>query len=145
MRLFRWSVLAAAGVTAGAILGEMVAGTRLGGEAGEQASYSDLSGNPDALVAQGEGGILPCPDCADSYGVALRRGADHDVRMSDEFRELGAIDIDPPILADADDDYRYGGRFPDPESSEVLTNADALAMRSADEASANMISAPAEY
>lgn len=113
VRLFRWSVLALAGVAAGATLGEMAAGTRLGSETGERASYSNLSANPDALVAQGDGGLIACPGCADSYGVALRLRADRDVRMSDDFRELGAVDIDPPILVDAGDDYRYGGRFPD--------------------------------
>jgi len=136
VRLFRWSVLALAGVTAGAMLGEMAAGTRLGGETGGRASYSNLSANPDALVAQGDGGILPCPGCADSYGVALRLQADRDVRMSDEFRELGAVDIDPPMLTEAGDDYRYGGRFPDPEPHAAATSEDPPANAPADESPA---------
>lgn len=136
VRLLRWSVLALAGVTAGAMLGEMAAGTRLGGETGERASYSNLSANPAALVAQHDGGILPCPGCADSYGVALRLRADRDVRMSDEFRELGAVDIDPPILADPADDYRYGGRFPDPEPHAAAASDGAHAVGPADDAPA---------
>ncbi|MGQ2935777.1 MAG: hypothetical protein ACT6QT_03165 [Sphingopyxis sp.] len=114
-RLFRWWALALAGVTGGALLGEMAVGTRLGRGTGEPVSYSNLSANPDALAPQGSG-AAPCLDCADSYGVAIRLRAHRDDRMRDDaFRELGAIDVDPPILADADDDYRYGGRFPDPE------------------------------
>lgn len=147
VRLFRWSVLALAGVASGAMLGEMAAGTRLGGGGtDEPASYSHLSANPDALVAQGDGGILPCPGCADSYGVALRLRADDD-RMSNEFRELGAVDIDPPILADAGDDYRYGGRFPDPEPGAAVTSADPQAPGPADESPAPdmMTPVPAEY
>ncbi|AJA08382.1 Putative membrane protein [Sphingopyxis fribergensis] len=147
VRLFRWSVLALAGVTAGAMLGEMAAGTRLGGETGGRTSYSNLSANPDALVAQRDGGILPCPGCADSYGVALRLRADRDIRMSDEFRELGAVDIDPPILADPGDDYRYGGRFPDPEPHAAATSEDLRAVGTADESPALdvMLPTPAEY
>jgi hypothetical protein len=92
----------------------MAAGTRLGGRSGEPASYSRLSANPDAVAPQG-GGAVPCLDCANSYGVAIRLRAHRDDRMIDDaFRELGAVDVDPPILADASDDYRYGGRFPDP-------------------------------
>jgi len=101
-------MLALAGVGGGMMLGEMVAGTRLGAGVDEPASYSHLSANPDALVPQGEG-AAPCPDCADSYGVAMRLRAHRDDRMSDEFRELGAVDLDPPLPADAGDDYRYGG------------------------------------
>ncbi|WP_192645388.1 hypothetical protein [Sphingopyxis sp. OAS728] len=136
VRLFRWSVLALAGVTAGAMLGEMAAGTRLGSETGGRASYSDLSANPDALVSQGDGGILPCPGCADGYGVALRLRAERDVRMSDEFRELGAVNVDPPIQADAHDDYRYGGRFPDPEPHAAATSEDPHTNGPADESPA---------
>lgn len=119
--LFRLSVLALAGVIGGMMLGEMAAGTRLGRAGSEPASYSHLSANPDALVPQGSG-AAPCSGCADSYGVALRLRAHRDDRMSDEFRDLGAVDVDPPILADAGDDYRYGGRFPDPEPGTVSTS-----------------------
>lgn len=146
VRLFRWAVLALAGVTAGAMLGEMAAGTRLGDQTGEQASYSDLSANPDALVAQNEGGILPCPGCADSYGVARRLRAE-DARMSDEFRKLGTVDLHAQILADADDDYRYGGRFSEPEPDAAEASEDSHVMTTVDESStADVMSlAPAEY
>jgi hypothetical protein len=123
VRLFRWLALAFAGVTAGMVLGEMAAGTRLGSGIGEPASYSRLSANPDALVQQGEGAVS-CTGCADSYGVAMRLRAHRDDRMSDEFRELGAVDNDPPMPADAGDDYRYGGRFPDPEPTAAMTSED---------------------
>ena len=126
-RLFRWSALLLAGVTGGALLGEMAAGTRLGRETGGPASYSHLSANPDALAPQGSG-AAPCLDCADSYGVAIRLRAHRDEMMSDDaFRELGAVDVDPPILADAADDYRYGGRFPDPEPAAAATDEGPLA------------------
>ncbi|MHA4837010.1 hypothetical protein [Sphingopyxis sp. MSC1_008] len=121
--LFRLSVLALVGVTGGMMLGEMAVGTRLGRETGEPASYSRLSANPDALEPQGDG-AAPCLDCGDSYGVALRLRAHRDNRMSDEFRELGAVDVDPPILADTDDDYLYGGRFPDPEPAVTASGED---------------------
>lgn len=123
-RLFRWSALALAGVTGGALLGEMAAGTRLGRETGEPASYSHLSANPDALAPQGSG-AAPCLDCADGYGVAMRLRAHRDEMINDDaFRELGAVDVDPPILADASDDYRYGGRFPDPEPAAAAPGED---------------------
>lgn len=114
VRLARWAALALAGITGGMVLGEMAVGTRLMGTAGEHASYSRHSANPRSLVPQGDG-AAPCTDCADSYGVAAQLRAHRDARMSNEFRKLGAVDIDPPILAEASDDYRYGGRFPDPE------------------------------
>ena len=113
-RLLRWSLLALAGAAGGIALGDMAAGSRLGRGPGEPASYSRLSANPGALTAQGEGAV-PCPDCADSYGVAMRLRAHRDSRMSDEFRELGAVEPDAPPSYDLRDDYRYGGRFPDPE------------------------------
>lgn len=121
MRLLRWSTLALAGVVGGMMLGDMAASTRLGGGGGEPANYSRLSANPDALVPQGD--IAPaCIGCADSYGAAMRLRAHQDRRtynrMGDEFRELGVVDVDPPTpaeYAEPADDYRYGGRFPDPE------------------------------
>ncbi len=147
-RLFRWSALLLAGVTGGALLGEMAAGTRLGREIGEPASYSHLSANPDALAPQGSG-AAPCLDCADSYGAAMRLRAHRDNMMRDDaFRELGEIDVDPPILADADDDYRYGGRFPDPEPAAAATGEDPRADMPASNASPPDITAapvPAEY
>jgi len=112
--LLRLSLLALAGAAGGIALGDMAAGSRLGRGPGEPASYSHLSANPGALTAQGEG-AAPCPDCADSYGVAVRLRAHRDSRMSDEFRELGAVEADVSPSHDVRDDYRYGGRFPDPE------------------------------
>ncbi|HJS10657.1 hypothetical protein [Sphingopyxis sp.] len=126
-RLIRWLALALAGVTGGVLLGEMAVGARLGGGGSEAASYSRLSANPGALAPQGSG-AAPCLDCADSYGVAMRLRAHRDDSMRDEaFRELGAVDADPPILADADDAYRYGGRFPDPEPAAAATGENPLA------------------
>lgn len=113
VRLFRWSALALVGVTGGMLLGEMAVGSRLSSEMGEPATYSHLSANPDA-AAPPVGGAAPCLDCRDSYGVAARLRADRESRMSDEFRDLGAVDVDPPTHNEPDDGYRYGGRFPDP-------------------------------
>ncbi|KQZ71535.1 hypothetical protein ASE06_19165 [Sphingopyxis sp. Root214] len=147
-RLFRWWALALAGVIGGALLGEMAVGTRLGGGGSEPASYSRLSANPDALAPQGSG-AAPCLDCADSYGVAIRLRAHRDEMMSDDaFRELGAVDVDPPILADVSDDYRYGGRFPDPEPAAAATGEDPPTDMPAGEASPPDITkapVPAEY
>jgi hypothetical protein len=117
-RLFRWSIITLAGVAGGLALGEVATGSRSGSGRGEPASFSRLSANPAALMPQGKG-ASPCPDCPDSYGVAARLRAHRedragDDRMSDEFRELGAVDLDAPTRTYADDDYRYGGRFPDP-------------------------------
>lgn len=112
VRLFRWSALALTGVAGGMLLGEMTVGTRSGGGIGEPATYSHLSANPDA-AAPPAGGAAPCFDCRDSYGVAARLRADRESRMSDEFRDLGAVDVNPSAIGEPDDGYRYGGRFPD--------------------------------
>lgn len=146
VRLFRWSLLALAGVAGGMVLGEMAVGPRSDGGSREFASYSQLSANPGALVPQG-GGAAPCPGCANSYGVALRLHAHRDARMGDEFRELGSVDVDPPMLADAGDDYRYGGRFPDPEPGLAATSADPHAILPMGDSSPtdSMMSVPAEY
>jgi hypothetical protein len=130
-------MLALAGTVGGMMLGEAVVGNRTNGLSSEGSSYSRLSANPDALVPQGEA-APPCPDCADSYGAALRLRAHRDARMSDEFRELGAVDVDPPLPADPVDDYRFGGRFPDPEPddqqvAEIRTLTPAGDIPSADE------------
>jgi hypothetical protein len=126
LEFFRWSMLAVAGVCGGMALGEMAAGTRLQAGGDGSASYAHLSANPDALVPPGDA-TNPCPGCADSYGVAARMRAERDSRMGDEFRELGAVDVDvdTSFPADPDDDYRYGGRFPDPASP----SGDGLAQR----------------
>ncbi len=113
-RIFRWLLLLIAGTGGGMLLGDLVIGNRPGSASTDSGSFSRLSANPDAMVAQGEG-APPCLDCADSYGVGIRMRADRGDRMSNEFRELGAVELDPPATADIDDGYRYGGRFPDPE------------------------------
>lgn len=113
-RAMRWLGLLLAGVAGGMILGNMAVGTRRGASGDAPASYSRLSANPGALVADGEG-AAPCPDCLDSYGVAVRLRADREDRMSDDFRALGAVDLETaPPPEPVDDGYRYGGRFPDP-------------------------------
>jgi hypothetical protein len=135
VRLFRWSALAFAGVSGGMLLGEMAVGPRLGGGIGEAATYSHLSANPDA-AAPPPGGATPCLDCRDSYGVAARLRADRESRMSDEFRELGAVDLDPPASGEPDDGYRYGGRFPDPpprEASRRIPDAQFASVGAADD------------
>lgn len=113
----RWSIVALTGTVGGIILGNIAAGPLTDERTAATASFSRLSANPDAQNARGEG-AAPCLDCPDSYGVGARLRADRDQRMSDEFRELGAVDVDPPLPADPIDDYRYGGRFPDPEPRE---------------------------
>lgn len=113
-RIFRWLLLLIAGTGGGMLLEDLVIGNRPGSASTDSGSFSRLSANPDAMVAQGEG-APPCLDCADSYGVGVRMRADRGDRMSDEFRELGAVELDPPATADIDDGYRYGGRFPDTE------------------------------
>lgn len=118
-RLVRWSALALAGVIGGMLLGEMAAGKRLGSGAAEGTPYSHLSANPDAS-APVMGGATPCLACPDSYGVAAGLRAERENRMSNEFRDLGAVDLDLRPLSEPDDDgYRYGGRFPDPPPSEA--------------------------
>jgi hypothetical protein len=111
-RLVRVLILALIGAAAGIMLGELVVGTRTRGLADAAPSFSSLSANPDAAVPQGEGAPA-CTDCIDSYGVAARLRARRD-GQDDAFRELGAVDVDRPSpVQTADDDYRYGGRFPD--------------------------------
>lgn len=112
-RLILWPLLLLAGVGAGLVLGEFAAGQRVATSSGDIAPFSRLSANPDAVVAQGEG-APSCVDCTDSYGAGLPLRGSRDSRMSAEFRELGAVEVDPPAPADIDDGYRYGGRFPDP-------------------------------
>lgn len=113
-RAARWLGLLLAAIAGGMILGDMAVGTRHSTGTAAPASYSHLSANPGALVADGEG-AAPCPDCADSYGVAARLRANREDRMSDDFRALGAVDAATVLPPEpVDDGYRYGGRFPDP-------------------------------
>ncbi len=113
-----WALgLGLAGVAVGGLLGVAVVDKGFDRAADSDASFAGLSANPDALVT-GQADAPPCPDCADSYGVAARLNARHDRPMSDAFRELGQVDGDslpsPELAPEPADDYRYGGRFPDP-------------------------------
>ncbi|WP_447753690.1 hypothetical protein [Sphingopyxis fribergensis] len=121
----RWLVLALAGTAGGMMLGDLVVGKRTNDLSDEVPSFSRLSANPDAAMPQGEGASA-CADCADSYGVAARLRVPRDERMDDAFRELGAVDVDPPGPDTPVDDYRYGGRFPDtePRPPDPVTEAD---------------------
>lgn len=119
----RWTLgvlLAAAGLAGGALLGTLVVGGGLRG--GDRTpSFADLSANPDALVADHQS-QSPCLDCADSYGASARLRAERTDRMDEPFRELGKVDVDAAPVAEAADDYRYGGRFPDPEPPMVMVS-----------------------
>ncbi|MGV7121142.1 hypothetical protein [Sphingopyxis sp. 550A] len=109
-----WALgLSVAGFAGGALLGLAVVDKGLDHAAGGDASFAGLSANPDALVT-GQTDAPPCPDCADSYGVAARLNARRDHRMSDAFRELGQVDGDIMPSPEPADNYRYGGRLPDP-------------------------------
>lgn len=122
--LIRVLLLTLAGMLAGMLLGEESAeplATARGGD--DPSSYAQYSANPDARVPQGAT-AAPCFDCPDSYGVAARLRAEREARMAGAFRELGAVDLDAPLPGEpalepapepADDGYRYGGRFPDPQ------------------------------
>ena len=48
----------------------------------------------------------------------------YDITRDDAFRELGEVDVDPPILTDAADDYQYGGRFPDSTPAAAVASED---------------------
>ncbi|WP_428629702.1 hypothetical protein [Sphingopyxis sp.] len=113
-RALRWLLLAFAGVAGGALLGHLAVGGWRLEQASASASFSGLSANPDAAAAPTDS-TVPCLDCPDSYGVEARLRAHRENRMSDEFRELGTVDSDLPAPPDPIDDYRYGGRFSDPE------------------------------
>ncbi len=111
--VLRLTLLALVGTICGALLGEMVAGQRLGNRAYEPATYSGLSANPDAAAPPAIGED-PCPMCPDSYGVAAHLRAERQDRMDNAFRSLGSIEPEMPA-EEIDDGYRYGGRFPDRE------------------------------
>lgn len=123
-RRLAWALgLGLAGLGGGTLLGLAVVDNGLGNKGGDRpadggASFAGFSANPDALVT-GQADAPPCPDCADSYGVAARLKARHDHRMSDAFRELGHVDDDvgptPEPAPEPTDDYQYGGRLPDPQ------------------------------
>lgn len=111
-------LLALAGTLIGLLLGEMIAKPLAAVRgAPDPASYAQYSANPDARLPQGAT-AAPCYGCPDSYGVAARLRAQRESRMDGAFRELGAVDLEAPLPVEpADEDYQYGGRFPDPAPS----------------------------
>lgn len=113
----RWTfglILLVAGLGGGGLLGTLVVGSGLGGRHSGEPNFAGLTSNPHALVADTGASAAPCTDCADSYGVGIRLREAHDRRMSEPFRELGAVDVDLAAPPEPSDDYRYGGRFADP-------------------------------
>ena len=108
-------IVTLAGLGAGALLAFIVIGQGLRGKNSGPASFSNLCANPKAAVADASS-APPCLDCADSYGVGARLRAERESRLSDPFRRLGEVDEDAPMPSpeEANDGYRYGGRFPDP-------------------------------
>lgn len=120
-RLAIGAALGAAGLGTGALFGLLAVGDGLRGASANAPDFSGLSSNPDALVADTGVSAKPCPGCADSYGVGERLRAERDRRMSEPFRELGAVDVDVATPSGSDDDYRYGGRFPDPDPPHPAT------------------------
>jgi hypothetical protein len=119
----RWTLgllLAVAGLAGGALLGAIVVGGGLRGKGDAPASFADLSANPAALAADGSSPQPACLDCADSYGVGLQLRTERGSRMDEPFRRLGQVDIDAAPIDTADDGYRYGGRFPDPEPMAMI-------------------------
>ncbi|MGL3822575.1 hypothetical protein [Sphingopyxis sp. R3-92] len=121
-----WSLLlVVAGLGGGMLLGEMTTQNLRGVTAGDGASYSGLSANPDASRPV----TMPqdtCLDCPYNYGVAAQMRAARNTRMNDAFRELGAVDAAASPVRETTDEYRYGGRFPDADlsASEVATSAE---------------------
>lgn len=125
-RLLLWLTLCGAGIAGGFLLGGIAVGTGLGGAHEREASYADLSANPHATAADTIS-PLTCLDCPDSYGVAARLRTIRDHRNDDAFRELGAVEIDYSPTHESDDDYRYGGRFPDADRPEPIDRAPSVA------------------
>ncbi len=103
--------LALAGIVLGLALGSLATGGLRPGSLTEAVPFSSLSANPDAAVPP-TSRAEPCRGCPDSYGVAARMRASREKRMTQEFRELGYVEVDVSPPADADG-HRYGGRFPD--------------------------------
>ena len=107
-------IVVVAGRGAGALLAFIVIGQGLSGKGAGSASFADLSANPKAAVADATSSP-PCLECADSYGVGARLRAERESRLSEPFRRLGEVNegAAPSPPEGTDDDYRYGGRFPD--------------------------------
>lgn len=112
-RWFRGLLLGVAGIVGGLLLGELVAGGRLGRPEAAKPSYADFSANPNAVPAGGEPARADCFDCPGRYEASARMRSRGDARDDDAFRELGAIELDTRY-AEPDDEYRYGGAFPEP-------------------------------
>jgi len=117
-RLLLGLTLCGAGIAGGILLGGLAVGTGLGDRLERETSYADLSGNP-AAPATDSLPELTCLDCADGYGVAARLRTIRDARSDRAFRALGAVEIEYAPTSGQADDYRYGGRFPDPERAEI--------------------------
>lgn len=106
-----WLAIAGTGVAGGLLLGQLATGG-VGSDDGGVASYADLTGNPNALAVEAQA-AEPCYDCGNGsgYGSTMQSRFAREGRMADEFRELGAVEID--YASEPTDDYRYGGRFDD--------------------------------
>jgi len=112
-RPLRWLLLALAGTGAGMMLGEHVAGNRLGPKEeilreGSGGGYAGLSANPDALNPDAAA-AAPCRDCADSYGAAARLRARREERANAGLSEPAA-EGPAETWIEPTDDYRYGRR-----------------------------------
>jgi len=116
-RLLLGLTLCGAGIAGGFLLGSLAVGTGLGSAYEREASYAELSANPNASSADSVA-PLTCLDCPDSYGVAARLRTIRDERSDDAFRELGAVELEYSPARETEDDYRYGGRFPEADLPE---------------------------
>lgn len=114
-RAERWLLcgllLLLAGAIFGTLLGNIVTGSRLNSVSADPQSFSQMSANPNAAATPEGSGDL-CQGCPNSYGVAARLRADQANRTNDAFRARGAVNPDAPASR-VDDDYQYGGRFPE--------------------------------
>lgn len=121
-RLLWWLALVVIGCIGGMFLGNMVVENRAEYMKSAGSSYARFSANPGAPNETAQPS-LPCLDCPDSYGIAAQMRAAPDASMGGESPGFGAfhssdaadsIDAHTPPASEPADDYRYGGRFPDP-------------------------------
>lgn len=138
-RAMRWVGAGLIGIVGGLLLGQITVGSDADLSPDSSVSYAAASGNPDALTVDSHI-PTPCYGCDDGYAVAARLDALRGERMGDEFRELGAVDVD--TAAQPDSDYHYGGRFPDPESTETAEPVIAMVLPIAIPAPAGPAPAP---